>query len=349
MDERGRVGLAESVAWRHEARRGFQARLGDVQASKKLMSTEQAEHDRLNMTIAGRWNVLKFRPNRITSRCISPGAARPTAGNGFTLIELLVVIAIIALLVSLLMPSLKQAKELARHSMCLSNLRLVAVGVPMYADDSDGYMPRYATKIEPHEFDKHGIDVSWYEIDQGKWDGGVGGIMRYALIRVIQTNWADPFYDGNGLLAPYISGGKRREHVIGCPSLPKEPFSTTAYKYGVPRPARVERAKGYGLNWNEGVVLLNEENNPAVHMPIDKVFRPSELVFMCDGFGALQEIRNHFTYPGDDESTWPQYTAHIPADRHFGAFNMCFVGGHADSGTLYERFTDHYFMNTMPR
>ena len=61
--------------------------------------------------------------------------------SGFTLIELLVVIAIIALLVALLMPSLKQAKEMARTVSCAMNLRAQGVGVYYYAEDYDDYMP----------------------------------------------------------------------------------------------------------------------------------------------------------------------------------------------------------------
>jgi len=67
--------------------------------------------------------------------------------RGFTLVELLVVIAIIAILMAVLMPALKLAKDQAYAAVCVSNLRCLSLGWFMYADDNDsvlvdGHIPR---------------------------------------------------------------------------------------------------------------------------------------------------------------------------------------------------------------
>ena len=59
----------------------------------------------------------------------------------FTLVELLVVIAIIAVLASLLLPSLRRARSTAHQAVCLSNLRQIGIAAHGYADDGNGYLP----------------------------------------------------------------------------------------------------------------------------------------------------------------------------------------------------------------
>lgn len=58
--------------------------------------------------------------------------------HGFTLIELLVVIAIISLLVSILLPSLTKAKELARGAACMANLKNINLAAQYYLEDTGG-------------------------------------------------------------------------------------------------------------------------------------------------------------------------------------------------------------------
>ncbi len=63
--------------------------------------------------------------------------------TGFTLIELLVVIAIIAILAAILFPVFARAREKARQTSCLSNLKQLAVAGLAYAQDYDEMFPTY--------------------------------------------------------------------------------------------------------------------------------------------------------------------------------------------------------------
>ncbi len=67
--------------------------------------------------------------------------------NGFTLIELLVVISIIALLISILLPSLGKARQSARDLTCATNLKSIGQALAVYATDYKGWWPKAAGNL----------------------------------------------------------------------------------------------------------------------------------------------------------------------------------------------------------
>jgi len=127
--------------------------------------------------------------------------------RGFTLIELLVVIAIIAILAAILFPVFAKAREKARQTTCLSNLKQAGTGVAQYCQDWDGRLP----------------DVIQY--------GSTGS-------GVIATNW------WAGAIVPYMGMGSdpnMTSNVFGanymrCPSEPQPSGSNNEWTYGVNYP-----------------------------------------------------------------------------------------------------------------
>ncbi len=69
--------------------------------------------------------------------------------KGFTLIELLVVIAIIAILAAILFPVFAQAKEAAKKTTCLSNLKQIGTGLSIYYSDNDDMIVPWTTGANP--------------------------------------------------------------------------------------------------------------------------------------------------------------------------------------------------------
>ena len=117
---------------------------------------------------------------------------RPRRSSGFTLIELLVVVAIISLLVSILLPSLHKAKELARTVICQSNLKGIGIGLTLYGEDWDLRLPygscfwQYSDEAwEPALCPYFGItEDQWGAPDYREWISDT----RYDTIYVCPSN-----------------------------------------------------------------------------------------------------------------------------------------------------------------
>ena len=147
--------------------------------------------------------------------------------HAFTLIELLVVIAIIAILAAILFPVFAQAREQARSTSCLSNMKQIGLSVKMYAQDYDEEFPdggygaprNWEVNLFVNNYPSYGPVDPCYDADGGYKGRTVPGILgseipftgcRYGIefYRILMHIQLGPYIKNNNIW--FCSSDKRR-------------------------------------------------------------------------------------------------------------------------------------------
>ena len=215
--------------------------------------------------------------------------------RGFTLIELLVVIAIIALLLSIIVPSLRLAKEKAKSVMCCSQQRQVFLALNLYATDNNG-----STVIGW---------TGWQKYDDTS-NGGTGGLWMDSL-----RGYTD---DLNELCLCPVTKKPETEGYYPTVDTSKKAWGIFPDVTGTGSAINWAQAGSYGSLGMNGWVCNVPKEVTDTYPPGDHIINRGN----ASKFWRKMEISQPFTVPLVSDCTfdtgWPEPTNEIPMTKECG-------------------------------
>ena len=241
-----------------------------------------------------------------------------TSHFSFTLIELLVVVAIIAILASLLLPSLRTAREQALRAVCMNNLKQIGVAVIVYTGDWDGRPPVCRGDVNMVDY------VGW--------------------VKSLKDTTVMPGPTG----AQWTAQIKRQEGVFFCPLKKRvvEANRANVGKDSLPAAMWPGAESAYGFSILTGVAdstksggFSTPRNGKTGPYRMSEITSRGDTMLAADGALVWQSLQSRYSFSDQLAATW-EYSAGAYSDSavigvytfpyHGGGPNMVFFDGHCE-------------------